>query len=107
MRRRLGALVAAVAIGGLATSARPGPAIAAATAFRCINQESGARWTLHVDFDHGTVDGYPASVGPREISWHDTQDQSFYSLDRATGDLKMVRASSLGGWELHAVCHPG
>jgi hypothetical protein len=104
--RRLGALAAAVAIGGLAGSARPGPVAAETTVFHCTNAESGTSWTLKIDFDHGKVDGYPATVGERKILWHDTEDQGFYALDQVTGDLKIVRASSLGGWEQHAICHP-
>lgn len=104
--RRLAAAVAlwGVAIGGLAGSARPGPAEAAGTAFRCTNRASGASWTIVIDFVHGTVDGYPATVGGRRISWHDTADHGFYTLDQVTGDLKIVRGSSMGGWELHALC---
>ncbi|HWA79509.1 MAG TPA: hypothetical protein VG848_04270 [Acetobacteraceae bacterium] len=102
--RRFGALMAALVIGGLAGSARPGPVVAASTVFRCTNPESGASWTLKIDFDHGKVDGYPATVGQRMILWHDTENQGYYRLDQVTGDLRIVHASSMGGWEQHAVC---
>lgn len=102
--RRLRALAAA-AILCIAGSARPAPAAAATIMFRCANTESGARWTLQFDSANATVDGYPATVGQRLIAWHDTQDQGFYTLDRSSGDLKIVRGSSMGGWELHAICH--
>jgi hypothetical protein len=101
--RRLGAL-AAVAILCIAGSARPAPAAAATTVFRCTNTESGTSWTLQFDTANATVDGYPASVGHDLITWHNTEDQGFYTLDRSTGDLKIVRGSSMGGWELHALC---
>ena len=102
--RRLGAHGAAAVIAGLAGSARPGPVAAATTAFHCTNPESGASWTLKIDFDHGKVDGYPATVGQRMILWHDTENQGFFRLDQVTGDLRIVHASSMGGWEQHAVC---
>jgi hypothetical protein len=105
--RRLAAFVA-VAILGIAGSARPAPAAAATPAgaivLRCTNLESGASWTLEVDSANATVNGYKATVGQGLISWHNTQDQGFYTLDRSTGDLKVVRGSSMGGWELHALC---
>lgn len=79
---------------------------AAASVFRCINPVSGAGWTINVDFAHATVDSYAANITRRWITWHNTADQGFYSLDRLSGDLTIRRASSTGGYEQHASCRP-
>jgi hypothetical protein len=107
IQRPVRLLLAALTVSGAATVIRPERAAAAPTVFHCTNTESGAKWSLRVDFDHGTADSYPATITAREISWHDTADQAFYTLNRATGDLKILRASSMGGWEHHDVCRPG
>ncbi|HUA77190.1 MAG TPA: hypothetical protein VMA86_05930 [Acetobacteraceae bacterium] len=99
-----GVRAALIAICFIAGSARAGQAAAETTTFRCTNEQSGADWTLQVDSGNGTVDGYPATIGQRLISWHNAADQGFYTLDRANGDLKIVRGSSMGGWEMHALC---
>lgn len=105
--RPVGLVLAALALYGSATVLRPERAAAAPTVFHCTNTESGAKWTFSVDFDHRTVDSYPATITAGEISWHGTAGQAFYTLNRTTGDLRILRASSMGGWEHHDVCHPG
>lgn len=79
---------------------------AAASVFRCINPVSGASWNVSVDFVHATVDSYAAHITKRWITWHNTADQGFYDLDRLSGDLRIRRASSTGGYEQHASCRP-
>lgn len=72
-------------------------------AFTCTNPASGASWQIRVDYDHGTVDSHPASISPAEISWH-TADGENYKLDRRSGNLTVIVASSTGGYFLHDRC---
>jgi hypothetical protein len=106
-RWRVRLLCAAAAIGGLAISAEIESARAAPAVFRCTNDVSGAQWNVTIDFDHATADSYPAAITRRQIYWHNTADQGFYSLDRNTGDLTILRASSTGGYEQHVRCRSG
>ena len=43
-------------------------------------------------------------ISPAQISWHDAKDGGNYTLDRASGDLTVVLASSTGGYFLHHRC---
>lgn len=70
----------------------------------CTNPASGTTWQIAIDYDHRTVDSYPASVSDTEISWHDAKDGGNYTLDRATGKLTVIVASSTGGYFLHHRC---
>ncbi len=76
-----------------------------AAAITCTNLSSGASWQIKVDYDHGTVDAYPASFSEAEIKWH-TPGGENYKLDRKTGNLTVVVASSTGGYFLHDRCKP-
>ncbi len=69
----------------------------------CINPFSGATWALVVDERHGTVDGFAARLGA-SITWHDQRDGGHYRLDRETGAMSVIFASSTGGYELHDHC---
>ncbi len=100
-------MLAAAGFYSATIAARPVPAQAAPTVFRCTNPVSGAQWNVTVDFAQKTVDSWPATITGRRISWHDRADEGFYSMDRATGDLRILRASSTGGYEQHDFCRPG
>jgi hypothetical protein len=111
-RNRPLAAIAALAAAGIAAAALAAPALAAevgpsATAITCTNPASGARWQIRIDDKTGTVDANPARIGDREISWHDRTDGGNYTLDRKTGALTVVVASSTGGYFLHDHCSLG
>jgi hypothetical protein len=74
-----------------------------AKAVTCTNNTSGASWQINIDYDHSTVDSIPASISDAEISWHTTDGQNF-RLDRKSGDLTVVLASSTGGSFLYDRC---
>jgi hypothetical protein len=83
------------------------PLGAAANTFRCTNPYSQATWDIEVDDKRGTADSFPATITQSQISWHDTLHGGYYYLDRTSGDLTVVFASSTGGFALHDKCHPG
>ena len=70
----------------------------------CTNPASGATWQINIDYDRATVDANPAQVSDAEISWRDAKDGWTYTLDRRSGDLTVVVASSTGGYFLHDHC---
>ena len=100
----MAALVLAAAVGGQ-TSAAEKPA--AETAVTCTNPASGARWQIMIDYEQRTVDANPARVSDATISWHDAKDGGNYTLDRKSGALTMVAASSTGGFFLYHQCDLG
>jgi hypothetical protein len=73
-------------------------------AITCTNPISGASWQIQVDYDHSTVDSNPARITNSEITWRGETDRWNYSLDRKTGDLTVILASSTGGNFLHDLC---
>jgi hypothetical protein len=73
-------------------------------AVTCTNPTSGATWQIKIDYDHGTVDANPARISDREISWRDAKDGWAYTLDRKSGNLTVVLASSTGGSFLYDRC---
>jgi len=83
-------------------------AIAAAaqgeTAITCINPASGASFQVKIDYDRATADSYPARISEAEISWRDGSDGGNYTLDRRSGELTVIVASSTGGYFLHHRC---
>jgi hypothetical protein len=91
----LATCVAAVAGAG------PPPHTSVAT---CTNTSSGTTWQIDIDFDRATVDANPAQVGAKQITWYDAKDGGNYTLDRTTGDLTFVAASSTGGYMLRHRC---
>jgi len=101
---RFGATVAALAA-CLAVGAAGAQTRAAATAITCVNPASGATWQITIDYERATVDSNPASVSAGEVSWHDPKDGWNYTLDRKSGELTVVVASSTGGYFLHDRCH--
>ena len=94
-RVRAAALLAfAAGIGGFTAGQ---PARAAEVSIECRNPASGATWQIKVDYDKKTVDANPAEVSATEISWRDRKDGYKYTLDRNSGKLTVVFASSTGG----------
>jgi hypothetical protein len=85
---------------GLGTSAA-----ARETKMTCVNPASNAHWQIRIDYDRRTVDSNSASINDSEITWRDVRDGSNYTLDRKSGDLTMVAASSTGGYFLHHHCN--
>jgi hypothetical protein len=79
-------------------------AAAAESAVTCINPASGAHWQIRVDYERGTVDSYPAHITDANISWHDASDGGNYTLDRKSGKLTVVVASSTGGYFIYDRC---
>jgi hypothetical protein len=70
----------------------------------CTNPANGWTWQISIDYDRATVDSYPAQVSEAEISWHDQKDGGNYTLDRRSGELTVIVASSTGGYFLHDHC---
>jgi hypothetical protein len=72
-------------------------------AITCTNLSSGASWQVTIDYDKGTVDSHPASIDGVQIKWR-TPDGENYTLDRKSGNLTVVLASSTGGSFLYDRC---
>jgi hypothetical protein len=105
IKRQLGAALAAIAVGAAApVMAHAAPH--AAVTLVCTNPAGHVSWQVHVDFRTGTVDSNPARIGPAKISWRDRTDGGTYTLDRKSGDLTVVLASSTGGYFIHDLCAP-
>ena len=83
-------------------AAAPGPA--QPRTITCTNPASGATWQISVDYDHSTVDANPARITDAAITWQDRKDRWNYTLDRNSGELTVVVASSTGGYFLHDRC---
>ena len=99
--------LALACLGWTLVSGNPGPvavALAAESAVTCINPASGANWQIRIDYKRSTVDSYPASITEGKISWRDASDGGNYTLDRKSGNLTVVVASSTGGYFLYDRC---
>jgi len=92
-----------MAVGILVPTGNVGAQQAAAT-ITCTNPSSGTSWQIKVDYDRGTVDSNPARINDAQISWHDATDGGNYTLDRKSGNLTVVVASSTGGYFLYDRC---
>jgi hypothetical protein len=101
--RPLAAAIGALAL-NLAAPAITTKAQGIEAAITCTNPASGVSWQIKVDYDKGTVDSNPAHIGNAEISWHDATDGGNYTLDRKSGNLTVVVASSTGGYFLYDRC---
>jgi hypothetical protein len=97
-------LIAGIASFGMATAAIAGDVQRNQTPIVCSNVASGASWQLKVDYDKATVDSYPARISDAQISWRDATDGGNYTLDRQSGKLTVIFASSTGGYFLHHLC---
>jgi hypothetical protein len=88
-------------------TAAPAIAVAAQPGDRtlsCSNPASGATWLIRIDYLRGTVDSNPARITDTKISWHDARDGGNYTLDRKSGRLIVIVASSTGGYFLYDQC---
>jgi hypothetical protein len=88
----------------LAFAAGVGSAQSGEHVLSCTNPASGARWTIKIDYDRATVDSNAATISDSEISWHDAQERGSYTLDRKSGNLTFVGASSTGGYFVYDRC---
>lgn len=89
---------------GLALAGSALAAPSGQSAITCTNPASGTQWQIKVDYDHSTVDSNPARISDGDISWHDPSDGGNYTLDRKSGNLTVIVASSTGGYFLHDRC---
>jgi hypothetical protein len=76
------------------------------TILTCTNPVSGFSWQIRINFEQSTVDSNPARITSAEISWRDGTDGGNYTLDRKSGNLTVIFASSTGGYFLHDRCSP-
>lgn len=95
--RRAAPVSVAVLMCFLAASgwAQPRPPASIVT---CVNPSSGTTWEINIDYNRATVDDNPASISEAEISWRDRRDRWNYTLNRKTGELTIIVASSTGGY---------
>jgi hypothetical protein len=100
---RLAAAIAVLAATGsaMATQTQHGGA-----AMTCTNVASGTSWQIKIDYDKAAVDSNAAQISDAQISWHDASDGGNYTLDRKSGDLTVIVASSTGGYSLRHRCKP-
>jgi hypothetical protein len=70
----------------------------------CVNPSSSASWIVRIDESRGTVDGRPARIDERRITWRNPSDGGQYELQRSSGALAVARASSTGGYVLNYRC---
>ena len=102
--RPLAAALACLGWGMVWGNYEPIVALSAESAVTCTNPASGANWQIKIDYEHSTVDSYPASISEAKISWRDASDGGNYTLDRKSGNLTVVVASSTGGYFLYDRC---
>ena len=88
----------------LSASAIAGEVQRGEAAINCTNPASGANWQVRIDYDRSTADSYPARISETQVSWRDTSDGGNYTLDRKSGELTVIVASSTGGYFLHHRC---
>lgn len=79
-------------------------AAAPAATVTCTNLVSGVSWRITINFAHSTVDSNPARISGAKISWHDGRDGGNYTLDRKSGKLTVIFASSTGGYFIYDQC---
>ncbi len=104
LRTRPLAVVIGVLVLGIASAAITAATLRADTAITCTNPASGMSWQIKIDYDHNTVDSNPATINSSQISWHDADDGGNYTLDRKSGKLTVIVASSTGGYFLYDQC---
>jgi hypothetical protein len=95
--------IAGLAI-GIAVLATNGQVQASETVITCINPTSGASWQIKIDYERRIVDSNAARISDAEISWHDQTDGGNYTLDRKSGKLTVIIASSTAGHFLYDRC---
>ena len=99
MASALGACALAVIISDVGAFAQQG-----GVAVTCANPYSGVTWQIRIDYDRSTVDSNPARINDATISWRDAKDGWSYTLDRKSGKLTIILASSTGGSFLYDQC---
>jgi|SRR3984957_5980175 hypothetical protein len=72
-------------------------------AITCTNVASGASFQIRIDYNRSTVDAHPAEISAGKISWRD-ENRWNYTLDRKSGNLTIILASSTGGSFLYDRC---
>jgi hypothetical protein len=77
---------------------------AAPMVLRCTNPASGAVWDIKIDYQSSTANSFPAIISENGITWHDALHGGHYALDRNSGDLTVIYASSTGGFTLKDKC---
>ena len=95
----IGILTLGAPVSGIADEDRHGE-----SEITCVNPASGASWRVKIDYERSTADSYPARISERQVSWRDTADGGNYTLDRKSGELTVIVASSTGGYFLHHRC---
>ena len=105
LRTRLLAAAIAGYATGLVASTNVGAAPQNDGAITCTNPASGASWQIRIDYREATVDANPAAITRSEISWFDPNDGGNYTLDRKSGELTAIVASSTGGYFRHGRCN--
>ncbi len=90
----------------VASATLTSPLFGAEQILTCTNLVSHATWRIRIDFKASTVDSNPARISRTEISWHDATDGGNYTLDRKSGELTVIFASSTGGYFIHDRCLP-
>jgi hypothetical protein len=93
-------------VASLASGTVTSPLFGAEQVLTCTNLVSQAKWQIKIDFAARTVDSNPAQISSAEISWHDATDGGNYTLDRKSGALTVIVASSTGGYFIHDRCLP-
>ena len=101
LMRSLAAGVAALAIG--ISIAAVGSEVKRQTNITCTNPTSGANWQIKIDYEGKTVDSNPADFSDTKISWREKGGVN-YTLDRKSGNLTVVFASSTAGHFLYDRC---
>jgi hypothetical protein len=72
--------------------------------FRCVNAASHAKWSLKIDLEKSTADGFPAKINAASVIWHDATHGGSYELDRSSHELTFSNSSSTGGYMLFHHC---
>jgi hypothetical protein len=104
LRNRVLAAGIAGLAAGLAVPISSGATQQSETAITCTNPVSGTSWPIVIDYRGATVDANPAKITGAEISWFDPKDGGNYTLDRKSGDLTAIVASSTGGYFRRGRC---
>jgi hypothetical protein len=91
-------------VAGLAIPTVNGDAQGSKIAITCTNPKSGTSWQIAIDFVRATVDSNRAEITDAKIAWFDPTDGGNYTLDRRSGDLTAIVASSTGGYFRRGRC---
>jgi hypothetical protein len=98
-----GLSIAAIVL-ALAAPSGSDPVFADPTTLRCTNPFSGATWDIAIDPVQRTAGSFPADITDKSIQWRDSARGGRYEFDRASGELTVIYASSMGGTFLKDHC---